>query len=250
MLVETYPGGSQSVDIASKINDDNYFAMYTVPYIDDVYSIMGYQSRLDANSDSEFYWGQDSCSRAEQFEDQKILDVSTAKAAIRYNKLQNDNEIRNPINDVRDPAAAIASRYDLRKSSDGLTPNILGSIDAKVRIPSSSFLSLISFSPSPSSSFVPLTILGYLSLHDGEANLCSRCWHNKIPPGLWEDNSRISKISPIVDSPTRFVGTGSPLIGMALSLSKASAVTSSLLALFAGPPLFFHCSLPYAFAYV
>ena len=133
MLVETYPLGSASEDVASIINDDNHFAMYTVPHIDSVYELMGYKARVQENDDSSFYWSKDDSSRYNQFGNQKILDLSTAKAAIRYNKYQNDNELRNPyLNDERDAGSAIAARYDLREEEDGAAPNSLGSIDAKV----------------------------------------------------------------------------------------------------------------------
>lgn len=134
MICEVYPRSAKILDISPIINSDSYFGMYNVPYIEDVYEILGYKKRVEEEPKSEFFWGRTTCARAKQFEalSHTILDLDTAKSAIRYNNYKVDDDTKNPAGDFRDPGAAICSRYDLRDGTGGFNESAMGGIDGKV----------------------------------------------------------------------------------------------------------------------
>lgn len=131
MLVELYPLSFEQMDITDIVNEKGYFPMFNVPFTDKVFEKLGYKEFVEKNPDAWFSLGHN-CSRYNVFAkiQNTVTDAKSMEEVMRYNNYQNDEESKHPKFGA-DPAASIASRYDLRDGKN-LKKEAMGALDAKI----------------------------------------------------------------------------------------------------------------------
>jgi len=120
-IIEQIPNQTHRQDVTSVLANQGYWGSYNVPYFSDIFSASGYPVQAIKYPDSFSYT---LCARAKIFarDAPKVQSLKDAQTLMQQNNYATD-----PLS-KGDPAYAVTSRYDLRKSN----PAAFGAVDGKV----------------------------------------------------------------------------------------------------------------------
>eukprot|EP00708_Paratrimastix_pyriformis_P002324 GAFH01001067.1.p1 GENE.GAFH01001067.1~~GAFH01001067.1.p1 ORF type:complete len:607 (+),score=260.42 GAFH01001067.1:112-1821(+) len=131
-ILEQYPGGYFAKDRTDVLKSQLYYPSFNVPSLDETYDMLNFTGAADVDAHTAFWEDRETSCRAQQFrrEHTSVTDLESMRAIMRFNNWQKDNASVDPVFG-RDPGAAIASRYDLRRPPlpKGLC---FGEIDTKI----------------------------------------------------------------------------------------------------------------------
>lgn len=133
-VIEHWMDKVEFSDVSRSLGKDEYYALYNVPKFEAAFNDLGYKNLLDQDPEAGFYFAQGKSNRGKLYEklNGKIHDIDTTKFITRYNNYIADSESKRS-DGVRDPAASLAARFDLREDGvNGMKRAGVGAVDGKI----------------------------------------------------------------------------------------------------------------------